>query len=69
MRCPRCGGATRVVSTVSDDGVVWDYRHLKHAGFVARLEKYGNNWISRQRRCVVKHCGWTGTSIEMLEEP
>lgn len=68
MRCPACGGALRVVSTLACGDALWDYRHLRLAGYIEALEKHGNNWISRRRKCVAKKCGWTGTSIEILTE-
>ena len=68
MKCPRCGRGTKVVSTLhpADGG---SYRHLNKDGYIQALEKYGGNWINRQRVCAAKNCGWTGTSIELLEEP
>lgn len=68
MRCPACGGPLRVVSTLVAGDATCDYRHLKLDGYIDALERYGNNWISRRRKCVVKTCGWTGTSIEVLTE-
>lgn len=66
MKCPRCGGALRVVSTLVCGESTCDYRHLRLAGYIDALEKHGDNWISRRRKCVAKKCGWAGTSIEVL---